>query len=73
MFKLDTSNKGGCSSTGTCGTAIIGYQKPTQGPTITEMVILSCNETRDTGNWTCSYGVSTSPVVIIADCKSSQW
>jgi hypothetical protein len=72
LFKLDTFNKDGCSSNGICSTRITGYQNPTQGTNITEMVIASCNETMDIGSWTCVYGGLTSTAVTIADCKSSQ-
>jgi hypothetical protein len=70
LFKLDGDTKGGCTSTGTCSTGITGYQPPTQsGTTITEMVITYCNETTDTGRWTCTYGGPPSDAVKITDCK----
>jgi hypothetical protein len=70
LFKLDTDNKGGCIVAGSCDTVVTGYEKPTQqGTTITEMKITSCNETRDIGSWTCTYGVSTSNPVMITTCK----
>ena len=71
VFKLGTDNKGGCIEGGVCNTLISGYEKPTQqGTSITEMVITSCNETRDAGSWTCAYGGSTSDPVMITHCKS---
>jgi hypothetical protein len=70
LFKLDGNTKGGCTSTGTCSTRIAGYENPTQsGTTLTEMVIRSCNETTDTGSWTCTYGGPTSDADMITDCK----
>ena len=70
LFALGTDYKGGCIVGSFCNTAIAGYEAPTQqGTSITEMVITSCNETRDTGSWTCTYGVSTSDPVMITDCK----
>ena len=73
FFRLGTEYKGGCLSGigGIFPTAIDGYNTPTrQDTTMTEMTITSCNETRDTGSWTCTYGVSTSDPVMITDCKS---
>ena len=71
LFRLGTDNKGGCLVDGICNTAITGYETPTQrGTTITEMVITSCNKTRDTGSWTCTYGGLTSYPIMITDCKS---
>ena len=71
LFKLGTDNKGGCLAGGVCSTGITGYQTPTQpGTNITEMVITSCNKTRDIGSWTCTYGGSTSEPFVITTCKS---
>ena len=70
LFKLDGNTKGGCTSTGSCSTGITGYQTPSQsGTTITEMVITSCNETTDTGSWTCTFGGPISDPVNITHCK----
>ena len=70
MFQLDSITKGGCLADGLCQTAMTGYKTPTQqGTGITEMTITSCNSTRDTGRWTCSYGASTSSAVILSSCK----
>lgn len=70
VFKLGPTNKGGCIA-GSCNTGITGYEKPTQpGSNITEMVITSCNKTRDAGSWTCAFAGSTSEPVNITDCKS---
>ena len=71
LFKLGNDNQGGCIAVDTCDTEIPGYETPTQqGTTITEMKITSCNESRDLGSWTCTYGVSTSDPVMITTCKS---
>lgn len=70
-FKLNSTNKGGCLASGICNSGINGYQDPIRtGTTITEMVITLCNEARDFGNWTCTYGGSTSTAVAITTCKS---
>jgi hypothetical protein len=70
LFALGTDYKGGCTGGSNCNTRITGYEKPAQqGTTITEMKITSCNETRDIGSWTCTYGGSTSDPVMITTCK----
>ena len=72
FVQLGTDYKGGCliGIGGICKTAIDGYNTPTRKePTITEMTITSCNETSETGSWTCTYGASTSPAVEISSCK----
>ena len=69
-FKQNSDSKGGCLVSGTCDTGIPGYQTPTRKETtITEMTITSCDEIRDIGNWSCTYGGSTSPVIAITKCK----
>jgi hypothetical protein len=71
LFKQGIDNKGGCIAGGICNTAITGYQQPTQpGTSITEIKITSCDETRDIGSWTCTYGRLTSDPVMITTCKS---
>ena len=70
-FKLGNDNKGGCFEGRSCSTRITGYEKPIQqGTNITEMVITSCNKTRDAGSWTCAYGALTSDPIVITECKS---
>ena len=72
IFQLDASDKGGCLSgvDGFCRTTINGYNNPKRkGTNITEMTITACNTTRDTGNWTCSYGGLTSSVITISACR----
>ena len=70
-FKLNSTNKGGCFASCTCNTGIVGYKDPSRtGNTKTTMVIEECIETRDIGNWTCTYGGTTSTAVPITKCKS---
>ena len=69
-FKLGNDNKGGCFADGSCSTGITGYEQPIQqGTNITEMVITSCNKTRDAGSWTCAYGALTSDPIVITECS----
>ncbi|XP_052059667.1 uncharacterized protein LOC127700288 isoform X2 [Mytilus californianus] len=72
LFYLNGINKGGCTTI-SCGTSISGYTTPTQSGTSTEMTISNYNHSRDGGDWTCSYGVSTSSpyTVELGNCNSS--
>lgn len=73
LFYLNGDNKGGCTTI-SCGTSISGYSTPTQSGTSTEMTISNYNHSRDGGDWTCSYGVSTSSPpykVELGNCKAT--
>lgn len=66
-FYQDGTSKGGCVPTVpvTCGVGL------TQSVTTTSLVISSFNDTTNSGNWTCEYGATPSPVIFIAvnPCK----
>lgn len=72
LFYLNGANKGGCT-TSSCGTSISGYNTPTRSGTSTEMTIRKYNDSRDGGDWTCSYGVSTSSpyTVKLGNCETT--
>ncbi|XP_046558366.1 uncharacterized protein LOC124267496 [Haliotis rubra] len=67
FFKGPTSTKGGCSSSGRCGTAVSGYNVSLDSTSrILTLDIASADSTRDSGTWTCSDGATASNSITLS-------
>ncbi|XP_048241027.1 mucin-5AC-like [Haliotis rufescens] len=67
FYKGDTSNQGGCTSSGSCGTSVSGYSVSLDTTSrILTLDITASDSSRDSGTWRCIDGTTVSNMITLS-------